>query len=194
MNKYPVWKYVVISVALVVAFLYALPNFYATVPAVQVAGLRAVKADATTLKAVEAALKESNIEATSLQLDGEVLKVKFKDSGTQLQARDAIQKKVGSSYVVALNLMSNSPVWLSAINALPMYLGLDLQGGVHFLMQVDMKAAVDKAIDRYTGDIRTLLRDKKVFYGGIAREGERVVVRFKEKAELLRGQKEINTQ
>ena len=194
MNKYPVWKYVAIAVALLVAFLYALPNFYGTVPALQVAGLRAVKADATTLKSVEDALREAKIEATSIQLDGEVLKVKFKDPGTQLLARDAIQKKVGASYVVALNLLSNSPAWLSTINALPMYLGLDLQGGVHFLMQVDMKAAVDKAVDRYTGDIRTLLRDKKVRYAGIAREGERVVVRFQETAELLRGQKEITTQ
>ena len=194
MNKYPVWKYVVITVALLVAFLYTLPNFYGTVPALQVAGLRAIKADATTLKSVEDALKDAKIEATSVQLDGEVLKVKFKDTGTQLQARDAIQQKIGASYVVALNLLSNSPAWLSKINALPMYLGLDLQGGVHFLMQVDMKAAVDKAVDRYTGDIRTLLRDKKVFYTGIAREGERVVTRFKEKSEAVRGQKEIAAQ
>ena len=194
MNKYPLWKYIVIAVALVVAFLYTLPNFYATVPALQVAGLRAVKADATTLKTVEDALKDAKIEADGVQLDGEIVKVKFKDTGTQLQGRDAIQKKVGASYVVALNLVSNSPAWLSSINSLPMYLGLDLQGGVHFLMQVDMKAAVDKAVDRYTGDVRTLLRDKKVFYSGIAREGERVVVRFKEQPELLRGQKEIGAQ
>ena len=194
MNKYPLWKYVVITAALLVAFLYTLPNFYGTVPALQVAGLRAVKADATTLKTVEDALKEAKIEATSIQQDGEVLKVKFKDTGTQLQARDAIQQKVGASYVVALNLLSNSPAWLSKINALPMYLGLDLQGGVHYLMQVDMKAAVDKAIDRYTGETRTLLRDKKVFYSGVNREGDRVVVRFKEQPELLRGQKEIAAQ
>ncbi len=193
MNKYPAWKYVVIAVALVVAFLYTLPNFYGTVPALQVAGLRAVKADATTLKVVEETLKAEKIEASSVQLDGEVVKVKFKDAGTQLHARDVIQQKVGTSYVVALNLLSNSPAWLSSINALPMYLGLDLQGGVHFLMQVDMKAAVDKAVDRYTGDIRSNLRDKKVFYSGLARDGERVVVRFKEQPELLRGQKEINS-
>jgi preprotein translocase subunit SecD len=117
--------------------------------------------------------------------------VKFKDAGTQLQARDVIQQKVGSGFVVALNLLSNSPAWLSKINAQPMYLGLDLRGGVHFLMQVDMKAAMDKAVDRYTGDTRTLLRDKKVFYTGLARESDRVVVRFKEKAEMLRGQKEL---
>ena len=194
MNKYPAWKYIVIAVTLVVAFLYTLPNFYGTVPALQVAGLRAVKADATTLKSVEDALKDAKIAADSVQLDGEIVKVKFKDTGTQLQARDAIQQKVGASYVVALNLLSNSPAWLSSINALPMYLGLDLQGGVHFLMQVDMKAAIDKSVDRYTGDVRSLLRDKKVFYSGIARDGEKVVVRFKEQAELLRGQKEIGAQ
>jgi preprotein translocase subunit SecD len=191
MNKYPAWKYAIIVITLVVAFLYTLPNFFAMAPAVQVAGLRTAKADAVTQKAVEDALKAEKIDATEIQLEGEILKVKFKDPGTQLLARDVIQKKVGNGYSVALSLLSNSPAWLTKINSLPMYLGLDLQGGVHFLMQVDMKAAVDKNIERYTGDIRALLREKKVFYSGVAREGDRVVVRFKEKPESQRAQKEI---
>ena len=194
MNKYPIWKYAVIVVALVVAFLYTLPNFFAEVPAVQVSGLRANKADADTQKQVEEALKAANIDGTKVALDGESLKVRFKDGDTQLRGRDAIQAKLGTGYIVALQLISNSPAWLSSINALPMYLGLDLRGGVHFLMQVDMKAVLDKAVDRYTGDVRVLLRDKKIFYTGISRESDRVVAKFKEKPELLKAQTEINTQ
>ena len=194
MNKYPIWKYAVIVVALVVAFLYTLPNFFAEVPAVQVSGLRANKADAETQKQVEEALKAANIDGTKVALDGESLKVRFKDGETQLRGRDAIQTKLGNGYIVALQLISNSPAWLSSINALPMYLGLDLRGGVHFLMQVDMKAVLDKAVDRYTGDVRVLLRDKKIFYTGISRESDRVVAKFKERPELLKAQTEITTQ
>jgi preprotein translocase subunit SecD len=193
MNKYPVWKYVIITIALIVAFLYTVPNFFGEVPAIQISGLRTNKADANTQKLVEDALKEAGIETAGITLDGDALKVKFKDPGTQLAARDVIQQKVGAGYIVALNLVSNSPEWLSKINAQPMYLGLDLRGGVHFLMQVDMKTAMDKSVDRYTGDIRTLLREKKVFYTGIARDGDRVVVRFKDKVELLKAQKEVGT-
>ena len=194
MNKYPAWKYVVITIAMVVALLYTLPNFFGEVPALQVSGLRAIKVDAATQKLVEDGLKEAKLDASEIVLDGEVLKVKFKDTDTQRKARDLIQEKVGSGYVVALNLISNTPAWFSKFNAQPMYLGLDLRGGVHFLMQVDMKAAFNKAVDRYTGDIRTLLRDKKVFYTGISRDGDKVIVRFKEKTELARGQKEVIAQ
>ena len=105
-----------------------------------------------------------------------------------------ILRSATNGYIVALQLISNSPAWLSSINALPMYLGLDLRGGVHFLMQVDMKAVLDKAVDRYTGDVRVLLRDKKIFYTGISRESDRVVAKFKEKPELLKAQTEITTQ
>ncbi|HEX4857809.1 MAG TPA: protein translocase subunit SecD [Usitatibacteraceae bacterium] len=194
MNKYPVWKYVLIAVAILVAFVYTVPNFFGEVPAVQVSGLRTSKADAGTQKLVEEALKDAKVEFSGIQLDNETLRVKFSDTDSQLKGRDAIQQKLGPGYIAALNLMSNSPSWLYKINAQPMYLGLDLRGGVHFLMQVDMKAATDKAVERYAGDIRTLLRDKKVFYNGINREGDRVVVRFKEKAEQQKGLKELSTQ
>lgn len=193
MNKYPAWKYTLIALALVVAFLYTIPNFFGEVPAVQISGLRTNKADAAVQKQVEDALKEAKLEATSVLLDGETLKVRFKDTGTQLQARDVIQQKVGSGFVVALNLVSNSPAWLSKINAQAMYLGLDLRGGVHFLMQVDMKAATDKAVDRFLGDIRILLREKKAYYTGLSKETDRIVARFKEKAELQKAIKEIGT-
>ena len=194
MNKYPAWKYAVIAVAIVLALLYTLPNFFGEVPAVQISGLRTNKADTDTQKQVEEALKAANIASTNVQIEGESLKVRFKDGDSQLKGRDAIQAKLGTGYIVALQLISNSPAWLSSINALPMYLGLDLRGGVHFLMQVDMKAVLDKAVERYAGDVRVLLREKKIFYTGISREADRVVAKFKEKPELLRAQTEIAAQ
>ncbi len=194
MNKYPLWKYIVIAVALLVALLYTLPNFFGEAPAVQISGLRTNKADADTQKQVEEALKAANIATTNVAIEGDSLKVRFKDGDAQLKGRDAIQAKLGSGYIVALQLISNSPAWLSSINALPMYLGLDLRGGVHFLMQVDMKAVLDKAVERYTGDVRVLLREKKIFYTGISREADRVVAKFKEKSELAKAQTEISAQ
>ncbi|MEP7154126.1 MAG: protein translocase subunit SecD [Betaproteobacteria bacterium] len=191
MNKYPAWKYVVITIALVVAFLYTLPNFYSTVPAVQVVGLRTAKVDAGTQKTVEDALKNAGVDVSSIALEGEVLRARFKDNGSQFHAREIIQKSVGRSFSVALSLVSNSPAWLTKINALPMYLGLDLQGGVHFLLQVNMKAAIEKTAERYAGDIRALLRDKKIFYTGVSREADRVTVKFKEQPDAARAQQEI---
>ena len=117
--------------------------------------------------------------------------MKFKDTDLQLKGRDALQAKLGDGFVVALQLVSKSPAWLSKIGSHPMYLGLDLRGGVHFLMQVDMKGAVSKAVDRYTGDIRALLRDKKIYHTGIARVGETTTVKFKEPAEFAKAKKEI---
>src|SRR5207237_4032431 len=110
------------------------------------------------------------------------LRFRFSDTDTQLRARDVIQAKVGanSGYVVALNLVPNSPRFLQSIGAKPMYLGLDLRGGVHFLLQVDMKAAANKSAERYLGDARGLMREKKIYYSGLAREGERIVIRFRE--------------
>ncbi len=194
MNKYPVWKYAVITIALVVAFFYALPNLFGEVPAVQISGLRNNKVDAALSTQVEEALKTANITNTGIFLDGEALKVRFTSTDDQLKARDAIQAKIGAGYIVALNLLSNSPAWLTSIGAQPMYLGLDLRGGVHFLMQVDMKTAMDKNIDRYQGEFRSLMRDKKIYYSGLSREGEKVVVRFKERPTLDAAQNEIAAQ
>lgn len=194
MNKYPAWKYFVIVIAVVTAFLYTVPNFFGEVPAVQVSGLRTLKADANTQKAVEDALKSAQINHGGIEIEGESLRVRFKDTDAQLKARDVIQQKVGDGYIAALNLVSNSPAWLSKINALPMYLGLDLRGGVHFLMQVDMKAAMNKAVERYAGEVRTALRDKKIYYNSLSRDGDKVVVRFKESAELAKAEKEITAQ
>jgi preprotein translocase subunit SecD len=183
MNRYPLWKYIVIAIAILVSVIYAAPNLFGEVPAVQVAGVRAsVKIDSALRGGIEEALKAANLAPLAVDQDEAALRFRFADTDTQLRARDAIQAKVGTNtgYVVALNLVPNSPRWLQAIGAKPMYLGLDLRGGVHFLLQVDMKAAANKAVERYLGDIRGTLRDKKIYYSGITREGDRIAVRFRE--------------
>ncbi|HEX8013537.1 MAG TPA: protein translocase subunit SecD [Casimicrobiaceae bacterium] len=197
MNRYPLWKYVVIAVALVIGIVYTLPNFFPEAPAVQVSTSKTgVKIDASTLQTVEDALKAANIAYGGETVDATGIKVRFADPDTQLRARDVLQAKLNpdpnnASYIVALNLLSTSPKVLTAIGALPMFLGLDLRGGVYFLEQVDMKAALDKAADRYLTDIRLLLREKKVLYSGIARDGQTVVVRFRDPAERARAYQEI---
>ena len=191
MNRYSLWKYVVIAVALVIGALYTLPNFFPDVPAVQVSSAK-VKIDSGVLATVEDALKAASIPFRGTSLDPTGLKVRFADPDTQIKAKDALQAKLGDNYIVALNLLSSSPQWLSAIGALPMYLGLDLRGGVHFLLQVDMKAALDKAADRYTTDLRSLLRNEKIQYAGVSREGPNVVMRFRDEAERTKARVAID--
>jgi len=181
MNKYPAWKYVVIAVAVLVSVIYAAPNLFGEVPAVQVSGARAsVKVDSALQATLEEALKAASVPPVDAELTDTALRFRFPDTDSQLKARDVIQSKAGPGYVVALNLVPNSPRWLQAIGAKPMYLGLDLRGGVHFLLQVDMKAAANKSVERYLADVRGLMRDKKIYYSGLAREGDRIVIRFKE--------------
>ena len=194
MNRYPAWKYLLIVAALVVAFLYALPNLYGEVPAVQVSGQRSNKVDDALQKRIEDAMKAANVSYSQVEVEEGTMRVRFPDTDTQLKARDLIQKETGNGYIVALNLISNSPRWLAAIGAKPMYLGLDLRGGVHFLLQVDMKAAANKAVEGYVGDVRAKLRDRKIYYSGLARDGERVVVRFRERDARDAGMKEIAAQ
>jgi len=188
MNRYPVWKYVIILVALVVGALYALPNFFGESPAVQVsAGKTLVKVDANTLAQVEASLKSAGIVADQVVLDGASIKVRLNDTDTQLKAKDAIQKTLvpdasNPGYVVALNLVSRSPAWLTALHASPMYLGLDLRGGVHFMLQVDMQAALTKRAESLSGDVRTSLREKNIRHSGISREGQTIEVKFRDAA------------
>ena len=183
MNRYPTWVYVIVAIALAVGLLYTLPNFFGEVPAVQVAPVRAtLKADTGLLGKVEEALKEAGIAHQGTLLDPSGVKVRFPDTDVQIKARDALQAKLGESYSVALNLLSRSPDWMRRIGAQPMFLGLDLRGGVHFLMQVDMKAALTRKMEGVAGDIRGLLRDKRIPYAGISREGQVVQVRFREAA------------
>jgi len=185
-----------IGVAIVVAFLYALPNLYGESPAVQVSSSKAVfKVDAALMSRIESALNGAKLAYTGALLDANSVRIRFADTDTQLKAKDLIEKSINDpsnpTYVVALNLLSSSPSWLTAIHALPMYLGLDLRGGVHFLLQVDMQAAVTKRLDSLAGDLRTTLRDKNVRHLGITREGQTLRLRFRDAATRDRGREEI---
>jgi preprotein translocase subunit SecD len=183
MNRYPFWKYIVIGVALLIAFLYTLPNFFGEVPAVQVSPIRTtIKVDNALMQRVESSLAQAGLRPDGVVMDLRSVKARFADTDTQIKAKDALQAALGPGYTVALNLLPASPDWLTSIGALPMYLGLDLRGGVHFLMQVDMPKALDKAAERYQGDIRTLLREKKVRYSGLSREGGQIQISFREAA------------
>ncbi len=186
MNRYPLWKYVIVAFALLTGFVYTLPNFFGESPAVQVSTAKAtLKTDLKTLERAEGALKTASIENTGSFLDTNGVKVRFKDTDTQLKAKDILEKQFNPDasdpqYVIALNLLSSSPQWLTNLRALPMYLGLDLRGGVHFLLQVDMKGAVTKRLDSMSADLRSLMRDKNIRHGGISREGERISIRFRD--------------
>ena len=181
MNRYPIWKYVIIAFAIVVSAIYAAPNLFGEVPAVQVSGARAtVKIDTALRTSLEEALKAANVPVLVVDQDETALRFRFSDTDTQIHARDVIQAKVGPGYVVALNLVANSPHWLQALGSKPMYLGLDLRGGVHFLLQVNLDAAKNKLVERYLSDVRALLREKKIYYAGLTREGDRIVARFRE--------------
>jgi len=161
MNRYPLWVYITIAVALVLGLLYTLPNFFGEAPAVQVSSARAtLKVDNAVLGRVEEALKKDGIQPTGVFLDAAGIKVRLADTDTQLRAKDLVERTLNPdaanpSYTVALNLLPNSPRWLAAVNALPMYLGLDLRGGVHFLLQVDLPAAIAKRAESLTGDVRS---------------------------------------
>jgi len=189
MNRYPLWVYITVATALIVGALYTLPNFFGEAPAVQVSPARStVKVDSNVLSRAEDALKGAGIQPTGVFLDPVnqgSLRVRLADTDTQIKAKDVISQalnpdKENPSYTVALNLLPSSPAWLTSIHALPMYLGLDLRGGVHFLMQVDMRAVITKRLEGLAGDLRTGLRDKNLRHAGIAREGDRVVVRFRD--------------
>jgi preprotein translocase subunit SecD len=188
MNRYPLWKNATVIIALVFGLLYTLPNFFGEVPAVQISSVKAtIKVDTALQSRVEETLTVAGIKPTGLFFDPKSIRVRLADTDTQLKAKDAIEKALNpdpanASYSVALNLLSASPDWLTGMNALPMYLGLDLRGGVHFLLQVDMKGALTKRLDSTGADLRSLLRDKNIRHGGIQREGNMLVMRFREAA------------
>ena len=188
MNRYPVWKYAIIVVALLVGILYTLPNFFGEAPAVQVSSAKAtVKVDAAVLQRVQDALSAAGVAPDLIALEGTSVRARFDTPDTQLKAKDAIQKALipdatDPMYIVALNLVSRSPAWLTAIHAAPMYLGLDLRGGVHFMLQVDMQAALTKKAESYAGDIRSALRDKNIRHGGITRNGQSIDIRVRDEA------------
>jgi preprotein translocase subunit SecD len=190
MNRYPVWKYAILVVAVLVGILYTLPNFFGEAPAVQIsAGKATVKVDATTLSRVEQALAAASIPAQSVALEGTSVRVRVDSTDTQLKVKDALQRALNPDptdpgHVVALNLISASPAWLSALHAAPMYLGLDLRGGVHFMLQVDMPGALTKKAESFAGDLRLSLREANIRHGGVSRNGQSLEVRFREAATM----------
>jgi preprotein translocase subunit SecD len=190
MNRYPWWKYAILAVALLVGLIYTLPNFFGEAPAVQISsGKATLKLDSSTAQRVGEVLKAANLQPDFVVFEGNSVKARFTDGDAQLKAKDALSKALNPdpadpSYIVALNLISRSPTWLTSLRALPMYLGLDLRGGVHFLMQVDMKAAISKKMESIAGDIRSQLRDKNLRHAGIGRDGNAVDIRFRDRETL----------
>jgi len=196
MNRYPVWKYAIILIAMLLGVVYTLPNFFGEAPAVQVSsGKATIKVDTSTLQKVEDALKAASVAPQSVALEGTSIRARFDSTDQQLKAKDAIQKALtpesgDSPYVVALNLVSRSPAWLTALHASPMYLGLDLRGGVHFMLQVDMQAALTQRLEALAGDLRSVLREKDVRHGGISRNGQSIEIRLRD-AQQLEGAKRV---
>ena len=194
MNRYPVWKYVVIVIALLLGTVYTLPNFFGEAPAVQVSsGKATVKVDTSTLQKAEEALKTAGITPQTLALEGNSIRVRLDSTDEQLKAKDAIEKALipdsnNPSFVVALNLVTRSPAWLTSLSAAPMYLGLDLRGGVHFMLQVDMQAALTQRVEALTGELRTALREKDLRHGGINRNGQTIELRLRDAQQQLAAQ------
>jgi preprotein translocase subunit SecD len=199
MNRFPLWKNALVLVALILGLIYTLPNFFGEAPAVQVSTARTgVTIDADLMSRVESSLKEAAIAHSGLTLDTTGVRVRLADTDTQLKTRDLLEKTLNpdsadAKYVVALNLLSKSPDWLRSFGALPMYLGLDLRGGVHFLLQIDMQGAMAKRLDSMASDLRTQLREKNVRHGGIAREGDAIALRFRDNTSLEAARGAIET-
>ena len=200
MNRYAWWKYLILAVALLVGLVYTLPNFYGEAPAVQVSSAKVtVKVDEAVRQRVADALQAAGVPADFVQWEGTSVRVRLVDTDVQRRAREVIAAALNPdpanpSYIVALNLLSRSPTWMASVRALPMYLGLDLRGGVHFLMQVDMQAALTRRADALAGDARLLLRDRKVRHAGIQREGTSVVIRFRDRPTLETARVIVETQ
>jgi preprotein translocase subunit SecD len=200
MNRYPVWKYAIIVIVLLVGLIYSLPNFFGEAPAVQVSAAKStVKVDAATQGRVEEALKTAGLTPDLLTLEGGSLRARFGTPDEQLKARDVLQRTLvpdpaDPPYVVALNLVSRSPAWLTSLHAFPMYLGLDLRGGVDFLLQVDMKGAIDKKAESFAGDLRTTFRDKGIRGTSVNRNGQTIEVSFRDAAALQTAKQLIQDQ
>jgi preprotein translocase subunit SecD len=192
MNRYPLWKYALLGIVLLVGLLYTVPNFYGEAPAVQVSGAKAtVKVDALMTERVQQVLDGARLQADFVRYDGNSVRARFGDIDTQIKARDALLKSLNTDaadprYIVALNLVTRTPDWMVKLRALPMYLGLDLRGGVHFLFQVDMRGALKQAVDTYGSDARTALREKRVRFSGIARDANGVTVILPDAAEATK--------
>lgn len=192
MNQYPKWKYGLVLIAIFIGLIYSIPNFFGESPALQVKTTKTSdKLDLSILATIENSLKEANLPFDGIVQEPNGIKIKFASPDSQVKAKDVLQNALGSNYVIALNLVSKSPSWLSKIGAIPMYLGLDLRGGVHFLLQVDMKAAAEKAAESYLNDFRMTLRKERISYIGASRLNEIVKIQFDSQEELDKAKKLI---
>ena len=188
MNQSARWKYLLILTTILLSIVFVMPNFYGESSAIQIMPIKAgEKIDTSILQSIEEELEKSQIKNTGLILENFHIKVKLKNAEEQLRAKSIIQKALGKEYVVALNLISNSPSWLSNMGALPMYLGLDLRGGVHFLMQVDLSKALEKTTNSYLSEFRTALRKEKVGYYDATKNNDIMQIKFKSKEDLNKG-------
>ena len=189
MNRYPLWKYVTIVVALLIATIYTLPNFFGEAPAVQVSsGKATVRVDHAMVARVEQVLAQQGLAADAIQFDGNSVKARFASTDQQIKARDAIDHALNAdpadpSHVVALNLLPRTPAWLQSLHAAPMYLGLDLRGGVHFMLQVDMPGALTKRAEGLASEVRTALREKNL-RAVVRREGQALDIRLRDAGSL----------
>ena len=187
MNRYPMWKNILVAIMIMIGLIYTIPNFFGESPAVQITPAKSTSTlNPVLLAQVEDIFKQEKIQYDGVYLDARGVKARFANTDTQIKAKDVLQANLGNDYTVALNLLSRSPNWLRSLGAKPMYLGLDLRGGVHFLMQVDMKAALNKAADRFVGDFRVALRKERISYTGVTREGQTVQISFSDEAELIK--------
>jgi preprotein translocase subunit SecD len=187
MNRYPLWKYLIIVSAVIAGVVYTIPNFFGESPAIQVSPLRTgAKVDLELLKKIDDLLIDKEISVQASYMDKNGVKVRFEDTDAQMKGKDTIQSGLGKDYVVALNLLPNSPDWLTSLNALPMYLGLDLRGGVHFLLQVDMPSALQKARESYLQDLRQVMRSESIRYSKITSGKTTIDIEFRD--EPLRDQ------
>jgi preprotein translocase subunit SecD len=189
------WKNIFVAIMILIGLIYTIPNFFGESPAVQITPVKSsTKLDPALLGQVEAIFQQEKIAFDGIYIDQRGVKASFANTDTQIRAKDVLQASLGNDYTVALNLLSRSPAWLSSLGAKPMYLGLDLRGGVHFLLEVDMKAALDKAAESFVGDFRGLLRKERISYVGVAREGQTVEIRFADKSEATKAKRSISKQ
>ncbi|EKK7230591.1 protein translocase subunit SecD [Vibrio cholerae] len=184
LNRYPLWKYLMVMLTIAVAALYALPNIYGEDPAIQITGARGASVDMSTLDAVTDALNKAQLSQKSIALENGSILVRFNDTDTQISARDIISEALGKDKIVALNLAPSTPDWLESIGAAPMKLGLDLRGGVHFLMEVDMDAAMEKLVSQQEEAFRSDLRDEKIRYRAIRPLSDAVEVTLRDAEQL----------
>ncbi|MGV8710981.1 MAG: protein translocase subunit SecD [Nitrosomonas sp.] len=194
MNRYALWQYLIIAVSLLIGLIYTLPNFYGESPAVQISPARtSASADTSLLQRVEDTLKQAGISAEGILLEENSIKVRFGNTDTQIKAKDLLESTMGSDHIIALNLLANSPQWLTNLGALPMYLGLDLRGGVHFMLAVDMAGALEKSLDRYSTDIRSTLREHKIPYTGVEKQAKKLIVKFRDMESRAKAITELKT-